>query len=154
VNEKQLDALLLAAAEADRDRETPDRVETALFAAFRDRHAAPAIARGPGLRALRDWAWAGMAAAAAAVAIVAALQRGPETVATEQAEAESEFVPLPYATGFDDVDAVQVVQVEMSRTALAGLGYTGSLAVGDGAAVRAELLVGNDGVARGIRFVQ
>jgi hypothetical protein len=157
VNDKDLDALLAAAAEADAALEAPPQVEAELLGAYRDRHEVPVAPRGPGLRAVSDWLWAGLAAAAAVVAIVATLQRGGPAATVEVARAEeaSEFVPLTGAgLGIDDVEAVQVVAVELPRTALPGRGYTGALAVEDGAAVRAELLVGNDGIARGIRFVQ
>lgn len=157
MNDRELDALLLAAAEADGALEAPPRVEAKLLVAYRENHAAPAAPRGPGLRAASDWLWTGLAAAAAVVAIAVTLQHGPTPAATEVAELEeeAEFLPLAWGgVGIDDVEAVQVVAVEVPRTALAGLGYGGALLADDGAAVRAELLVGNDGLARGIRFVR
>lgn len=154
MNDQQLQALLRAAAEADRALEAPARVEQALLSAFRGRHAAPERPRGVGLRAVRDWAWAGLAAAAAVVAIAASVGRaGRATPEPAEAAQGAEFAPLFYAD-LEGLEAVQVMQVELPRSALAGLGYAGSLASADGGALRAELLVGNDGIARGIRFVQ
>jgi hypothetical protein len=154
VKEHELEALLRAAAEADRTLEAPERVEEALLSAYRARHAAPERPRGVGLRALRDWVWAGLAAAAAVVAIVASVGRaGRSTPQPTEAAQDAEFAPLFYAD-LEDLEAVQVVQVELPRSALAGLGYAGSVASAEGGALRAELLVGNDGIARGIRFVQ
>lgn len=157
MNDKELDALLRAAAEADASLEAPPRVEGELVLAYRENHAAPVAPRGPGLRAASDWLWAGLAAAAAVVAVVASLQRDavPPAAPLAQVEEEAEFVPLAWASaGIDDVEAVQVVAVDVPRTALASLGYAGPLLAEDGDAVRALLLVGNDGMARGIRFVQ
>jgi hypothetical protein len=160
VNEKDLDALLAQAAEADRTLEAPYRVETALVRAYRAAHPAadavssPAPRRGFGLR---QWTWLGVAAAAAALAVVATFKgdvRPPvEAPQVAEAEAEAEFQPLPYAD-FDDVDAVRVVRVSMSPAALTGMGYSGTYLANDDGVLRAELLVGNDGLARGIRFVQ
>lgn len=157
MNERELDALLTAADDDDAGLETPARVEAALLAAYRDAHPSPAAPRGPGLRALGDWIWAGLAAAAAVVAIAATLQRGtgPAPAVAADAEEDAEFLPLAWAgAGLEDVEAMQVVAVEMPRMSLAGIGYAGPLVAGEGAAVRAELLVGNDGIARGIRFVE
>lgn len=157
MNEKELDALLAAAAEADAALEAPPRVEAALLAAYRENHETPAALRGSRLRAASGWIWAGLAAAAAVVAITATLRRTGPVATPEGAGAEqaAEFLPLPWGgAGIDDVEALQVMAVQVPRTTLASLGYTGPLLTDDGAALRAELLVGNDGMARGIRFVQ
>jgi hypothetical protein len=64
-----------------------------------------------------------------------------------------EFVPLQAGDALGDVESVQLVRVQLSPSTLAALGWT----VGDEAAVRhvsADLVVGQDGVARAIRFVQ
>ena len=76
-------------------------------------------------------------------------------IAPPVAEAEGDFTPLLYGDPWADVDAVQVVRVEMPRSALAALGYVHAPPPSEAAtAVRADLLVGNDGIARGIRFVR
>jgi hypothetical protein len=146
----------LAAAESR--LEAPRRVEVALVEAFRDARARrgvfvvrPATSLplfGRGLRAL---------AAAAAVLIALAAVLAPESQPPNQELADLEdagasFLPLVEGDPWDDLDAVQVVSVEVPRSALANLGWNGSP---DAAApVTAELLVGQDGLARGIRFVQ
>ena len=63
-----------------------------------------------------------------------------------------EFVSLSYGEDLRELDSLQVVSVELPRTALAALGYP---AVDSAAteSVRAEVIVGHDGVARAIRFV-
>jgi len=157
VNEKELDALLAAAAAADEALAPPPRVEAALRAAYREIHVAPAAPSGSGRRAASDWIWAGLAAAAAVVAITATLRRGApgRTAEIAGAEQDAEFLPLGWGeAGLDDVEALQVMAVQIPRSALASLGYTDPLLAEEGAALRAELLVGNDGMARGIRFVQ
>jgi hypothetical protein len=160
VKHTNLDALLAAAQAADANVEAPPRVEDGLRIAYREAlRAAPAAGppRGFGLRAARDWLWAGLAAAVTVAALLAVARppRAPSGPAVAEADAEGAFTPLVYGDPWSDVEAVQVVRVEMPRTALSALGYVGSAPVPDVAtAVRADLLVGNDGIARGIRFVR
>jgi len=160
VKHTDLDALLAAAQAADANVEAPPRVEDGLRIAYREaRRAAPAVepTRGFGLRAAREWLWAGLAAAVVAAALLAVSRplRTPGGPTVAEADPDEAFTPLVYGDPWSDVEAVQVVRVEMPRTALAALGYVGSAPVPDVAtAVRADLLVGNDGVARGIRFVR
>jgi hypothetical protein len=64
-----------------------------------------------------------------------------------------EFVPLEAGDALGDVESVQLVRVELSPSTLTALGWT----VGDEAVARrvsADLVVGQDGVARAIRFVR
>jgi hypothetical protein len=64
-----------------------------------------------------------------------------------------EFVPLEDGDALRDVESVQLVRVELSPSTLSALGWT----VGDEAVARhvnADLVVGQDGVARAIRLVQ
>jgi hypothetical protein len=161
VKRTDLDALLAAARAADADLEASPRVEARLRASYRELHQplSPVESpRGIGLRAARDWFWAGLAAAVAAAALVAVTRppRAPSAPAVAEVDAETEdFTPLLYGDPWADVDAVQVVRVEMPRSALAALGYVHAPPPSEAAAaVRADLLVGNDGIARGIRFVR
>jgi hypothetical protein len=64
---------------------------------------------------------------------------------------EPEFVSLSYGEDLRELDSLQVVQVELPRTALAAFGWPG----GDpqAGAVTAEVIVGHDGVARAIRLL-
>jgi hypothetical protein len=100
-------------------------------------------------RAVPSWAWP-VAAAAAAWALWSALPRhkAPGEAPSVQ---EADFRTLSYGD-LEDVDGYQVVRVELSRPALARLGF----AVGDleARAVAADVIVGQDGVARGIRLVR
>ena len=78
----------------------------------------------------------------------------PEAARPDVDEDEAvEFVPLQAGDALGDVESVQLVRVRLSPSTLAALGWT----VGDEAAARivsADLVVGQDGVARAIRFVQ
>lgn len=149
-----------AARAADAATEAPERIEAALRAAYRQAHRPPALPSRPhgfGLRAARDWFWAGLAAAVAALALFAVTRppRRPEAAVVAKSEQGGDFTPLVYGNPWTDVEAVQVMRVEMPRTALAALGYVHAAPASDATtAVRADLLVGNDGIARGIRFVQ
>jgi hypothetical protein len=74
----------------------------------------------------------------------------PEAERPDVDEGEAdEFVPLQAGDALGDVESVQLVRVQLSPSTLAALGWT----VGDEAA-DADLVVGQDGVARAIRFVQ
>jgi hypothetical protein len=61
-------------------------------------------------------------------------------------------VSLTYGEDLRELDSLQVVSVELPRTALAALGWPSADNVQTGS-VTAEVIVGHDGVARAIRFV-
>jgi hypothetical protein len=154
-----LDALLEATRLADVETGTPERIEGVLLLAYREGHRGKpgSSPQAIGLRGVRDWLWTGLAAAAAAAALVVVTRPGGTPTAPAAAEVDQEqgFTPLVYGDPWSDVEAVQVIRVEMPRTALAALGYLRATPASDATtAVRADLLVGNDGIARGIRFVQ
>jgi len=65
----------------------------------------------------------------------------------------TEFLPLPYAGGSDPFESGDVVRIRLPRSALGSLG----LPVNEeqaGEAVTADVLIGDDGVARAISFVR
>jgi hypothetical protein len=63
---------------------------------------------------------------------------------------ESGFIPLPNALQIDPSDEVDVVRMEVPRSTLITLG----LLVGeDEGNVQADVLLGGDGVARAVRFL-
>jgi hypothetical protein len=109
----------------------------------------------------RRWTWTSLTAAAVLLAVVGLLtaQKGPatpprmaaETTTASPASGDGSFLALSYGDSLADLDAVQVVRVEVQPTALASLGWT--LGAESDGPVEADLLVGQDGVARGIRFV-
>jgi hypothetical protein len=151
MTDSDLDALLARIAAADAMLEAPARVERAVTAAYRETLVPAAI------RPARSWLWAGLAATAVIAALIGMLRR-PVAVEPAAASEEEAFLPLGDDDGdgeaLADLEAVHVMRVEMPRTALAGFGYSGTgLPTEAGSRVRADLLVGNDGIARGIRFV-
>jgi hypothetical protein len=64
----------------------------------------------------------------------------------------SEFIPLDHGA-ITELDGTVVVRLELSGAMLAGLGWPGYLGSSPDP-VEAELLLGQDGVARAIRFLE
>ena len=135
----------------------PPRVEAHLVRAYRERYRQ----RVPAAGEVHRW-WA----AAAAVLLVAgalwlgvrqpppllvAANSGPAAVAASEEE-ESAFVPLPNAAGSPQDDDVDLVRVELPRSAVTALGMPAN-DDGDAESVEAEVLVGPDGMARAVRFL-
>ena len=89
---------------------------------------------------------------AAPTAVAPATVAGGEAAAVGAAGENADFVALSYGEDLGELDSVQVVRVELPRTALAALGWAGSDSAQTGP-VKAEVIVGHDGVARAIRFV-
>jgi hypothetical protein len=141
--ERGLSAELRALAASDESLEAAPGLEKRLVRAFR---AAVRRAARP-RRSVPAWAWPA-AAAAAALALWSALPRQARPL---EAVEEAEFRPLSYGD-IDDVDSYQVVRVRLSRSALAGLGF--AVTDTEARAVAADVIVGQDGVARGIRLVR
>ncbi|HSS21651.1 MAG TPA: hypothetical protein VLL54_16375 [Pyrinomonadaceae bacterium] len=75
-------------------------------------------------------------------------RQGSETVAQNSGS----YLPLTYLARGADIDSGTVVRVELSRAALARLGFTRSVD-GSSESVRADVILGDDGVARAIRLV-
>jgi hypothetical protein len=71
----------------------------------------------------------------------------------ERAEITTEFIPLAHGGGFAAGDGAHVVRVELPRTALERFGLPFN-AERSGGRVKADVLLGQDGVARAIRFVR
>jgi hypothetical protein len=69
------------------------------------------------------------------------------------AQNNGEYLPLTYMSRASAMDSGTVVRVELSRSALASLGLPLNFE-GSGDSIRAEVVIGDDGVARAIRLVQ
>lgn len=157
----------------------PPRVEASLRAAFRAHAGADKeILRSPGarLRPFPAFAWA----AAAALFVVAGFLSGwrqPESLSSAVSHrvevavagmplefaapaetesgtlvAENGFIPLPNAAQIGPAEEAHLVRVEVSRSAMIALGYD----VKPGQAsesVQADVMLGNDGMARAVRFL-
>ncbi|HEX8888552.1 MAG TPA: hypothetical protein VF779_05215 [Pyrinomonadaceae bacterium] len=75
-----------------------------------------------------------------------------ENVANAREEVTTEFLPLTYG-GLSQVDDGQVVRIEVPRSALQSFGLPVNIERA-GERVKADVLLGHDGVARAIRFVR
>jgi hypothetical protein len=137
-----LEDALRELAETDSLKQTPPRVEQSLRAAFKAHS-------GRGRRGARQAGW-WLAAAAAALAVWGAIRgAAPDTPATAD---DAAFLPLVEGEPFAELDAVQVMRVRLPRSALARLG--GSPVAAETGSVDAQVILGQDGVARAIRFVE
>ena len=135
----------------------PARVEARLVRAYRERYPAHVASHGE----VRHW----LTAAAAVFLVASALWMGgrqpsaPPLAASSGApavagieEGDSAFIPLPSAAALPQDEDVDLVRVELPRSAITALGIA---AVDEGGAdsVEAEVLVGTDGMARAVRFL-
>lgn len=77
----------------------------------------------------------------------------PEAAAGPTEEIATDFMPLTYDGSFSQIDDGQVVRVELPRSALQSFGLPVNVERGGGR-VKADVLLGHDGVARAIRFVR
>ena len=153
-NQELLEGLRALAAEGP--REAPLHIEEQLKAKFRKqnrrRHLAawmPAfsVATAAGI-ALLLWVHA-KPKPAPAPAVVAALAVVP--VAEE--DADSSFYPLPEAEALPAVENAMVVRVQLPVSSLQLMGVPVSEERAD-ASVQADLLLGQDGLARAVRLAQ
>ncbi len=159
----------LKALAADRQpAAAPARVESALIAAFRAHRAR----RGATLwrRPAMLWSGAALAAALAVAFWIApgalprrgshapapAAHRGPsgrvELAALTPETYSDGFIPLPNAPQIDPNDDVNVVRMEMPRSTMLSLGL--EVSPDDvSQTVEAEVMLGPDGLARAVRFL-
>ena len=64
---------------------------------------------------------------------------------------ESDFVAVPYALPLATGEFVRVVRTQLDPVALAGMGV--DIVAADGAEIPADVLVGEDGIPRGVRVL-
>ena len=77
----------------------------------------------------------------------------PRAVAAAEPEVTTEFFPLAHGGGLASGEGGHIVRVELPRTALASFGLPVNVETAGGR-VRADVLLGEDGTARAIRFVR
>jgi hypothetical protein len=78
---------------------------------------------------------------------------GTTVSAAASDEITTEFLPISYGSNLSQLDDGQVVRVELPRSALQSFGLPVN-AERAGERVKADVLLGHDGVARAIRFVR
>jgi hypothetical protein len=83
----------------------------------------------------------------------AASEVATEVAVNEVKEIKSDFVPLTYLNSATAMESGIVVRVEVAREKLAALGLPLNLERAD-EIIKADIVVGDDGVARAIRLVQ
>ncbi|HEY3935944.1 MAG TPA: hypothetical protein VGL97_00815 [Bryobacteraceae bacterium] len=115
-------------------------VEQRLLTAFRARH-----------RAGKRW-WIYLAAAACVAVTAGLFLARPKAVATDPYPPAG-FVALPYGQSGVPMEQPVIVRVDIPASELNVMGLP-ARAGGGNERVSAELLVGQDGVARAVRFVQ
>lgn len=151
-NERELLNDLRAVAEADQS-EAPPEIRDRLLAEFRSRSVWQRRKRW-----LPAAGIAGIASIAAAVLLfVSVPNHSTDTlnpVAQSAAEdVDTDFYPLPEADGLPPVETATVVRVQMPLASLQLMGVAVNDA-GSGDSVQADILLGQDGLARGVRLVQ
>jgi hypothetical protein len=152
---------LRALAAQERQREAPPRVEAFLMAEFRRRQPVPLRKPAAAWRVPAFWA-----AAAGLVLMASALSRIPgrnafsvppanglavQTAEMGDLEDSNGFIPLPNAEGLGPNEEVNVVSVEVPRSAVLAAG----IALADDRPtemVKADVMLGSDGLARAIRL--
>ena len=149
-NERELLEGLRAIA-ADGPRQAPAHVEERLVAEFHRRAAR---------RRMRVWFSAASAGAiAAAMVVLLWVQAAPTRVlpvAQDQSmlsEETSGFYPLPEADALPPVENALVVRVQLPMSSLRLIGLT----INEdraGEPIEADVLLGQDGLARGVRLVE
>jgi hypothetical protein len=132
-------------------REAGESVEARLLAEFRSYHR----------RKTRRWIYLAQAAALLAVALVISLIASYNGSRNQDVQSEApnvnrpfqDFLPLPYSESGVPLGNGVVMRVQLPVSELNTLGVP--VPPGQGQRrIRADLLIGQDGVARAVRFVQ
>lgn len=137
----------LRALAADGPHQAPPHIESRLRAEFR---------RQNRRRKFMGWIPAMGIPAAAAVALFVWMHAAPVQPvanATEEDADATSFYPLPQAESLPAVENAMVVRVQLLVSSLQLMGVPVSEDGAD-ASVQADLLLGQDGLARGVRLVQ
>jgi hypothetical protein len=167
--QQQLRAGLRALAAKSQNASAPSRVERRLVAAFRAQTFS-SVPRRPGWMPLMLWATAQAATVLAGFVLlqgrqpqrtphisrntveVAAADPGGTVESVTLREGYEDFIPLPDAEGIAPNEAVNVVRVEVPRSAMIPLGYAVS-EENASETVEADVVLGSDGLARAVRFL-
>lgn len=131
----------LAACRAQSNSEPSAAVESAVMTAFQ-RHA-----RGN----RRHWQWLAVAAALAVVTIGLVWLRQTPQSSSVSARTTAGFIPVRYGAPVHAYETLQVLRVNLPRRELLRMGLPVG-PEGPGGTVKADVLVGEDGLVKGIRF--
>ncbi|MFP5264364.1 MAG: hypothetical protein ACLGJB_20965 [Blastocatellia bacterium] len=77
----------------------------------------------------------------------------PEAGGMEAAEIATDFIPIVHAGSLNSMEGGQIVRVELPRSALISFGLPMNMERAD-ERIKADVVLGNDGLARAIRFVR
>lgn len=165
---RALEAGLKTMAAEMRQVEAPARVESGLVAAFRlQNQAVHRTGRSQWWVPALSWAAAAAILVVAALAVMHPRQPMPahrsapgmvesaaltDSVDSNVSDGEDGFIPLPNTQRLDPNEDVNVVRVEVPRSAMMAVGLAVS-ADSVSELVEADVMLGQDGVARAIRFV-
>jgi hypothetical protein len=163
---RELEAGFRAVAAGLRRVEAPPRVEARLLSAFRRQTGTEP--RAPSRRWIPVVTWATAFTVMFALAALLVRPRQPEAVrppvqrtielAMLPPQADSDgFIPLPNAAGVaagdaSDEDDVNLVRVEVPRSAMIALGFDVSADRAE-ELVEADVMLGSNGMARAVRFL-
>jgi hypothetical protein len=130
---------------ADGPREAPGHIEEQLKAEFRRRNRR---------RSLMTWVPASSAAIAAGIALFLWMHVAPvQPVATTVDEdTDASFYPLPEAESLPAIENAMVVRVQLPVASLQLMGVP--VDADADVSVQADFLLGQDGLARGVRLVE
>ncbi len=148
----------------------PSHVEGKLMEAFRTAYPPKKVRRAWWQAPALPWAAAGMAAALLALALwfspkqrvqppvthrvaPSVVPGRVELAALTTEETEDGFIPLPNAPQSDPNDEVNVVRMELPGSAMLAMGLDVSPEEVSGT-VEAEVMLGSDGLARAVRFME
>ena len=159
---RELEAGFKALAVSSKRMSAPARVETRLLKEFRRQ--AGSETRGSSHRWVPLLTWAAALAAMVALAVFLVRPREPEAVrpaphrgvelAMLQPQEDSDgFIPLPNSAGVAaDGDEVNLVRMEVPRSAMIALGLDVSADRAE-ELVEADVMLGSNGIARAVRFL-
>jgi len=162
--QRELAAGLRRVAESFSGMRAPARLESRLLHAFREQNGLPAPARQRRWLVPLCWSAAAALLLAAALFLTAGKQPAParstpptaEMASLQEVDAtvqDDGFIPLPNAEQIGPNDTVNLVRMEVPRATMVELGFAGGADRGSDRVV-ADVLLGADGLARAVRFLE
>ena len=142
-------AELLLLRQATRSRQAPARLERTLRKEFRARRKSPPF---------RQNLWFQWSVAAATAIVLAFVMLSPQPEAPEPAAGTArrittDFLPVGYGFQLDPDEFAQIIRIRVPRAEMVRFGLPVSLESGP-ERVSADVVLGEDGIARAIRFVE